>query len=144
MKKILILCVIVLQIFSSCTKKNKKQKELKMLNTITTSSGLKYQDIILGTGESPKTGQRVEVHYVGTLANGKKFDSSRDRGIPFKFIIGIGQVIKGWDEGVIIMKKGGKRKLIIPSHLGYGANGAGGVIPPNAELIFEVELLNIE
>jgi len=113
----------------------------RMNNEIVTASGLKYIDIVEGTGPSPKRGQIVTVHYTGTLENGKKFDSSLDRGKPFEFHIGEGQVIKGWDEGVMSMKVGGKRRLIIPPELGYGARGAGGVIPPNAKLIFEVELL---
>ncbi len=111
---------------------------------VTTSSGLKYQDEEVGTGPEPRTGQTVTVHYTGTLENGKKFDSSVDRGQPFSFVIGVGQVIKGWDEGVASMKVGGKRKLIIPSELGYGARGAGGVIPPNATLVFDVELLGVK
>lgn len=110
----------------------------------TTASGLKYTDETVGTGESPKTGQKVTVHYTGTLTDGKKFDSSKDRDEPFTFTIGIGQVIKGWDEGVMTMKPGGKRKLIIPPELGYGSRGAGGVIPPNATLIFDVELISIK
>lgn len=113
-------------------------------NIITTPSGLKYIDIKEGTGDTPKTGQTVEVHYTGTLEDGTKFDSSRDRNTPFKFKIGVGQVIKGWDEGVGTMKVGGSRQLIIPPELGYGARGAGGVIPPNATLIFDVELLGIK
>ena len=109
-----------------------------------TSSGLKYVDIVVGAGASPQPGQNVTVHYTGTLEDGTKFDSSVDRGQPFTFPIGIGRVIKGWDEGVMSMKIGGKRKLIIPPDLGYGARGAGGgVIPPNATLIFEVELLGV-
>lgn len=112
-------------------------------NVITTESGLKYVDLTEGEGASPKTGQTVTVHYTGTLENGKKFDSSRDRSQPFSFKIGVGQVIKGWDEGVGTMKVGGRRKLIIPAELGYGARGAGGVIPPNATLIFDVELLKV-
>lgn len=108
-----------------------------------TPSGLQYIDTVEGTGESPKRGQTVRVHYTGTLENGRKFDSSVDRNDPFEFQIGMGQVIKGWDEGVISMKVGGKRTLVIPSELGYGARGAGGVIPPNATLIFEVELLGV-
>ncbi len=112
-------------------------------NVVTTPSGLKYVEIKEGTGETPKTGQTVEVHYTGTLEDGTKFDSSRDRGQPFKFKLGVGQVIKGWDEGLSTMKVGERRKLIIPPELGYGARGAGGVIPPNATLIFDVELLKV-
>lgn len=111
---------------------------------ITTPSGLKYIDEVAGTGESPKPGQMVTVHYTGTLEDGTKFDSSLDRGQPFTFQIGVGHVIRGWDEGVMTMKVGGKRRLIIPAQLGYGARGAGGVIPPNATLIFEVELLGVK
>lgn len=109
-----------------------------------TASGLKYMDIVVGSGASPERGQNVTVHYTGTLVDGSKFDSSVDRGEPFTFQIGLGQVIRGWDEGVMGMKIGGKRRLIIPPHLGYGARGAGGVIPPNATLIFEVELLGVK
>ncbi|MGF1459877.1 MAG: FKBP-type peptidyl-prolyl cis-trans isomerase [Leptolyngbyaceae cyanobacterium] len=110
---------------------------------VTTDSGLQYTDIVEGTGAMPQTGQRVTVHYTGTLQDGTKFDSSRDRNRPFSFTIGVGQVIKGWDEGVASMRVGGQRKLIIPPELGYGARGAGGVIPPNATLLFDVELLRI-
>jgi peptidylprolyl isomerase len=113
-------------------------------NTTTTPSGLQYVDLQAGEGASPKTGQFVTVHYTGTLTDGTKFDSSRDRGQPFQFKIGVGQVIKGWDEGVGTMKVGGRRQLIIPPELGYGARGAGGVIPPNATLIFDVELLEVK
>lgn len=110
---------------------------------ITTPSGLQYEDLAEGTGTAAKAGDSVEVHYTGWLTDGTKFDSSLDRGRPFAFPLGAGQVIKGWDEGVAGMKPGGKRKLKIPATLGYGARGAGGVIPPNAELIFEVELLRV-
>jgi peptidylprolyl isomerase len=112
--------------------------------TVTTPSGLKFIDEKVGDGATPQKGKRVSVHYTGTLTDGTKFDSSRDRGQPFKFVIGVGQVIAGWDEGVMSMKIGGKRKLIIPANLGYGARGAGGVIPPNAELHFDVELLGVD
>lgn len=113
----------------------------------TTASGLKIIDTEVGTGDQPKTGQTAIVHYTGWLyengEKGNKFDSSVDRGKPFGFKIGTGQVIRGWDEGVATMKVGGKRTLILPPELGYGASGAGGVIPPNATLIFDVELLDI-
>lgn len=112
--------------------------------TVTTKSGLKYIDEVVGKGASPKAGQEVTVHYVGTLLTGKKFDSSRDRGMPFTFTIGQGMVIKGWDEGVMSMKVGGKRKLIVPANLAYGPGGTpDGTIPPNATLNFEVELLGV-
>lgn len=113
-------------------------------NVVTTSSGLKYVELKEGTGATPQSGQTVEVHYVGTLEDGTKFDSSRDRGQPFSFKIGVGQVIKGWDEGLSTMKVGGRRQLIIPPELGYGSRGAGGVIPPNATLNFDVELLGVK
>jgi FKBP-type peptidyl-prolyl cis-trans isomerase FkpA len=111
---------------------------------IQTASGLEYVDIVEGTGTCSKPGQTVSVHYTGWLKSGQKFDSSVDRGEPFSFPIGKGRVIKGWDEGVATMKVGGKRKLVIPAHLGYGDRGAGNVIPPGATLIFEVELLGIQ
>jgi FKBP-type peptidyl-prolyl cis-trans isomerase len=111
---------------------------------VTTDSGLKYEDLKEGTGEAAKKGDTVEVHYTGWLTDGKKFDSSLDRNEPFSFRLGAGMVIKGWDEGVAGMKPGGKRKLIIPPELGYGKRGAGRVIPPDATLVFEVELLKIK
>lgn len=111
---------------------------------ITTDSGLQYTDVKKGMGLTPKDGQIVIVHYTGTLPDGTKFDSSRDRGDPFTFKLGTGQVIKGWDEGIATMKVGGQRKLVIPPELGYGAQGAGGVIPPNATLHFDVELIGVE
>ena len=117
--------------------------DINMDNAVTTDSGLKYVDITEGDGVTPERGQTVTVHYTGVLENGKKFDSSRDRNQPFSFKIGVGQVIKGWDEGVGTMSVGGRRQLIIPPELGYGSRGAGGVIPPNATLIFDVELLKI-
>jgi peptidylprolyl isomerase len=116
--------------------------------TMTTPSGLKITDTQVGTGATPKSGQICVMHYTGWLyengAKGKKFDSSVDRGQPFEFPIGRQRVIPGWDEGVATMKVGGKRTLVIPPELGYGARGAGGVIPPNATLIFDVELLDVK
>lgn len=114
---------------------------------IETPSGLKYEDTVVGDGATATTGQQVSVHYTGWLYNdgavGAKFDSSKDRGQPFEFGLGAGMVIGGWDEGVQGMKVGGTRRLVIPPHLGYGARGAGGVIPPHATLLFEVDLLNL-
>lgn len=119
----------------------KKEKSKK----VTTVSGLQYEELVVGTGASPKTGQKVSVHYTGWLTNGKKFDSSVDRGQPFEFTLGRAEVIKGWDEGVASMKVGGKRKLTIPPELAYGDRNVGnGLIPPNSTLIFDVELLGIK
>jgi hypothetical protein len=113
-------------------------------NEIATSSGLKYTDIVVGTGATPQKGQTVTVHYTGTLENGTKFDSSRDRGTPADFKIGVGAVIKGWDEALMSMKVGGRRKLVIPAALGYGPQGRPPSIPGNATLIFDVELLGVK
>ncbi len=136
----------VKQVLTKTLNVSSEKQEVKM---ITTDSGLKYEVLNEGNSEqTPNTGQNVTVHYTGWLdvngEKGNKFDSSVDRGAPFTFIIGVGQVIKGWDEGVASMKVGEKRKLIIPAALGYGSRGAGHVIPPNATLIFEVELLGIK
>jgi len=111
---------------------------------IRTPSGLQYQDEQVGTGTEAKPGNRVSVHYTGTLENGTKFDSSRDRGKPFEFSLGAGMVIRGWDEGVAGMRVGGRRRLVIPAELGYGSRGAGSVIPPGATLVFDVELLDVK
>ena len=111
---------------------------------VTTDSGLKYTDIVAGDGDIPQKGQTVVVHYTGLLEDGKKFDSSYDRNSPIEFIIGAKQMISGFDEGIQTMKKGGKRKLIIPPHLAYGSGGIPNVIPPNATIIFEVELVDIK
>ena len=119
------------------------EEELENENTVTTPSGLQYIDLAGGEGATAEAGNNVSVHYTGWLTDGTKFDSSLDRNQPFAFNLGAGQVIAGWDEGVCGMKVGGKRKLTIPSDLGYGAAGAGGVIPPDATLVFEVELLEV-
>ena len=117
-------------------------------NYVTLPSGVKYEDHVVGTGETPKRGQMVTVHYTGWLddngAKGRKFDSSKDRGQPFNFKLGVGQVISGWDIGVATMQAGGHRTLVIPAAHGYGARGAGGLIPPGATLIFEVELISFK
>ena len=110
---------------------------------VTTPSGLKYTDLVVGTGPSPSPGQTAVVHYTGTLPGGTKFDSSRDKGQPYTFALGTGSVIKGWDEGIATMKVGGRRKLEVPPALGYGARGQG-TIPPNATLLFDVELLDVK
>jgi FKBP-type peptidyl-prolyl cis-trans isomerase FkpA len=114
------------------------------MSSITTASGLVIEELVVGSGAAAAAGQKVSVHYTGWLTDGTKFDSSKDRGDPFIFPLGKGHVIQGWDEGVAGMKVGGKRTLVIPAELGYGARGAGGVIPPNATLIFDVELLEVK
>jgi peptidylprolyl isomerase len=126
----------------------KAEEKIDPATMTKTASGLHYKDQVAGKGKSPVSGQTCVMHYTGWLwqngQKGKKFDSSLDRGTPFSFVIGEGQVIKGWDEGVATMKVGGKRTLLIPSTLGYGEQGAGGVIPPNATLLFDVELLGVK
>jgi peptidylprolyl isomerase len=134
------------QVMAAEQSKSAEKTATKMVintKTVITASGLKYVDVKVGSGASPVKGKQVKVHYTGTLENGKKFDSSVDRNEPFSFVIGVGQVIPGWDEGVMSMKVGGKRKLIIPSKLGYGVRGAGSDIPPNSTLLFDVELLDV-
>jgi peptidylprolyl isomerase len=126
---------------TTAQEKDKGQDEPKFM---TTTSGLKYADVKVGTGDEAKKGDKVEVHYTGTLPDGKKFDSSLDRKEPFSFTVGAGMVIKGWDEGIAGMKVGGKRKLIIPPDLAYGNRAIGGVIPANATLHFDVELVSIK
>ena len=136
-----------LAVFGSVTKDHSAMAQ-SAAKPVTTSSGLQYIDGKAGAGASPRANQTAVVHYTGWLyvdgAKGKKFDSSVDRNEPFEFPVGAGQVIKGWDEGVASMKVGGKRTLIVPPQLGYGARGAAGVIPPNATLMFDVELLGLK
>jgi FKBP-type peptidyl-prolyl cis-trans isomerase len=119
------------------------QVTIKEINNTNNMETLKKEDLVVGTGAEAKKGDEISVHYVGTLLDGTKFDSSRDRGTPFEFTLGVGQVIKGWDDGVLGMKVGGKRKLTIPPSLGYGSN-ANGKIPANSTLVFEVELLGVK
>ena len=145
----LILLVGVAIYVTACAKKGQDQAAAGATTTagpsiVTTADGLQYQVLTPGTGAVAAAGHMVSVHYTGWLTDGKKFDSSVDRGQPFQFNLGAGQVIKGWDEGVAGMKVGEKRKLTIPANLGYGERGAGGVIPPNATLVFDVELLGVQ
>jgi FKBP-type peptidyl-prolyl cis-trans isomerase len=140
---VLLLAGCAAQPAGSSSTTNNEQGESN-LETITTDSGLQYQDIVVGSGAAAKPGDFVSVHYTGWLEDGTKFDSSLDRNTPFEFQLGAGGVIAGWDEGVAGMQVGGKRKLIIPAELGYGSRGAGNIIPANATLIFDVELLEIK
>jgi FKBP-type peptidyl-prolyl cis-trans isomerase len=140
-----LLAAVLAGLFLGASLTSSAQEKKDEPKVVTTDSGLKYQDLKVGTGAEAKKDNTVEVHYTGWLAkDNKKFDSSLDRKEPFEFKLGAGRVIKGWDEGVAGMKVGGKRKLMIPSKLGYGARGAGGVIPPDADLVFEVELLKVK
>lgn len=138
-----LLIFVVLGIASAQPQKSPAEPTKVTGKPKTTASGLQYWDITVGTGATAAAGKMVKVHYTGWLTDGKKFDSSLDRGQPFAFSLGAGQVIKGWDEGVAGMKVGGKRQLKIPPELGYGARGAGNAIPPNSTLIFDVELLDV-
>lgn len=136
MKTLKTLLAMAVLVCSACGSHN--------LNKDSEMTDLQIEDLTVGDGAEATAGKRVTVHYTGWLTNGTKFDSSKDRGNPFVFPLGAGQVIQGWDKGVVGMKVGGQRKLTIPPHLGYGARGAGGVIPPNATLVFEVELLKVD
>jgi FKBP-type peptidyl-prolyl cis-trans isomerase len=148
LKNLLLIATVALAatvVFAQSSKKPDNSAPTKVTGDGTkTADGLQYWDIKTGTGATATAGQKVSVHYTGWLTNGTKFDSSVDRGQPFSFNLGAGQVIKGWDEGVAGMKIGGKRQLRIPPELGYGSRGAGGVIPANATLIFDVELLGVQ
>jgi len=135
---------LVMEITLEDVKEPQVPTEVDPADFTTTASGLKYYDIVEGTGATPAAGQTVSVNYTGWLEDGTQFDSSYDRGQPFTFALGQSQVIPGWDEGVATMKVGGKRQLVVPAALAYGGSGAGGVIPPNATLIFEIELLDVQ
>ena len=141
-----LLCILIAAVpaLASSSEERASSSETIAVSEVVTRSGLKYREMKPGTGALAKVGDTVDVHYTGWLVNGKKFDSSLDRKQPFTFRLGGGQVIKGFDEGIAGMRVGGKRKLTIPPTLGYGANGAGAVIPPNAVMIFEIELLKIK
>lgn len=144
MKKILYTLLACCTLFMDCYGEKQMNTQTTTSKETETESGLKYIDITKGSGDCPKTGNIVVVHYTGTLTDGTKFDSSEDRGQPFRFPIGQGVVIKGWDEGVSTMQVGGERQLIIPPNLGYGSQEIPGVIPANSTLIFTVKLLAIE
>lgn len=135
MKIFILLTIPIVFILISCSHKD--------TDMTTTASGLKYKDIVVGTGTEAVKGKNVWVHYTGTLEDGKKFDASYDRGEPLAFMLGVGQVMRGWDEGVTGMKVGGKRRLVIPPILAYGEAGIPNLIPPNSTLIFDVELLDV-
>ncbi len=139
-----LLALSLVLIMANCSGSREYPGEKSSNPVQTTSSGLSYIDLVTGSGEEAQAGDRVTVHYTGYLMSGKKFDSSVDRNEPFAFLLGAGQVIRGWEEGVASMRVGGKRKLIIPPSQAYGERGAGGVIPPNAELVFDVELLKVQ
>ena len=150
------LSIVLILVLVACSKPDiKKEKISENTHTetaksqeegqeITTSTGLIYIDEVIGTGKAPKIGDKVKVHYTGTLEDGTKFDSSRDRAGNFTFPLGAGRVIKGWDQGVQGMKVGGQRTLIIPPSMGYGPRGAGNIIPPNATLVFDIELMGVQ
>ena len=149
-KIIVFLLLVAAIVIPACTQKEDKLPAEKKVESaaagqsVTTPSGLVYQDIVVGTGVAPLPGKPVKVHYTGWLQNGTKFESSLDQGTPIEFSLGAGQVIPGWDEGIVTMKVGGKRKLTIPPQLAYGPSGTGGgKIPPNATLIFDVELVDV-
>ncbi len=135
--------LVSLLAFSSCSEPKKYPGEPAEVSAKSTSTGLKYVDLVEGTGRTPQPGWTVTVHYTGFLMDSTKFDSSLDRGEPLVCRVGVGQVIEGWDEGLMTMRMGGKRKLIIPSHLAYGEEGMPGLIPPGADLVFDVELLDV-
>lgn len=139
---VVLLTIVLFPLLTHADAAAKKKKEAVMDKKTVTE--LKIEDMKKGTGAEATSGKSVSVHYTGWLTDGKKFDSSVDRGQPFEFTLGAGQVIKGWDQGVAGMKVGGKRKLTIPPTLGYGERGAGGAIPPNATLVFDVELLGVK